>query len=396
MNLYGQTQATIQKYAWKITHAPKLDFIVHCEELGVQMISHFLVDNHPIISGENNKEEEIRNKKKQKYINKMKEIIDQNAELRNIESIFPASFKFPVDDLNVARIKDDEEHDNNWFASFVINNQYIQIEVVDRFMRNCNAFVAAQEPINCGYGLACNMIDDEETNLSTLAQIVVDSPILFYGAMFYQFKLGLSCFCDEPLSDEPEINAKDLLIDGDIIENYKTWFIPVIINDNHYIVFLIFLRKGEIYIYDSMHDSNKKNKAGYDDMNPYAPYHRTIFRWIRWLQQDETWKGGDNNPFKKNEIIPLKEENLKLLLGWPQQGNKSDDCGAAICMLAWYLMQQIPIDYHAQDITKFRRFISCMLLPFPFIEIAPEMEVSNPPLQAIAINDEEEVLMTTS
>jgi hypothetical protein len=248
------------------------------------------------------------------------------------------------------------------FAQNVANVSFVS-DIMDVFMMNLNIVVhqmcdrAFNEPEL--FAVSMNSL------LTTLfANNLLDCRIKHgnygYDKLIYFFTCTFTEILHEAFTEDSDVKkAKTSLpkacVPLNLLHSYDTWFLPFKVHDNHFIVLMLHLDAGEIVVYDSSYNTGKY-------VEQTKKLLKIVIKWLCWL----------SGKFYDIELLskPLQDWKIKLTPHWPQQsdggdgGEGGDQSGPAVCCLAWYILNNLPLDYDHENTVNFRYFVlSVVALP---------------------------------
>ena len=150
-----------------------------------------------------------------------------------------------------------------------------------------------------------------------------------------------SNFMEKLYSDEGIVydNVKRwsrFVIRGDIFELDKL-FIPININNNHWILAVIFIKEKRIQIYDSM----------------LAPGTRYLSRLFEYLKCEFQEKKNSIGSWHNWQLVPCNYDTPKQLNGY--------DCGVFVCMFIHFIADNRELLFNQNDVNNYRNFIAYQL-----------------------------------
>jgi sentrin-specific protease 1 len=121
-------------------------------------------------------------------------------------------------------------------------------------------------------------------------------------------------------------------------------YCPLNIDQNHWVMVVVFMQKREVHYIDSM------SGPGGDCMNH-------VLRWLRDQAEERKMEKLDTAEWKKFSSGEYSGEHLQV----PQQRN-GFDCGILSCLAADYLSDHLPLTYSQGDMPHFRAKIAAAIL----------------------------------
>ena len=141
------------------------------------------------------------------------------------------------------------------------------------------------------------------------------------------------------LSSEDGVSCENVkrwsrnVFEGDIFKLNKL-FIPINLNDMHWILAVIYINDKRIQIYDSMH----------------GPGYRILNKLLDYLKFEFQDKKKNKGSWSEWQLVPCKDDT-------PSQEN-GYDCGVFVCMFIHYIAENRELNFNQRDINNYRKFIA--------------------------------------